>query len=267
MHARELVELAGVASAYGPLLIESDRRIPCDCVTEYWASSRVRLDRWARTLAPVADLDGGSERRRQARWRVTQGAIEEIFAGEVLARVWAAVLSAYDRRRGEDEVAPAARSVLQGHIEAGHRALSVLTAGSGFDGAAVGLNKLRHRAEHWTNFLIGNLAVTCDVTEFAANPERASDFADDLRLGRPRSHGQVAWPLAMASLRRAFAGLLGVASPNADLNSRIAASVLGCFPSGLLDELGVVNSLRIDRVIDAADQAQGMIDELMAAVG
>jgi len=152
MHARELVELAGWVSAHGPALVEGPRQIPADGIERYWTGSKVRLDRWARSLKRAADA--GHAARSE-----TCGVLEEILTGEMLTRVWAAVARAYDRRRGTDDAEPVARSVLIGHVEARHRGLTLLAAGSCVPNAdAIKLNNLRRRAERWTDVLVGRLA-------------------------------------------------------------------------------------------------------------
>jgi len=265
MHARELVELAAIVSAHGPVLIQSGTPIPVDSIEQYWTTSKVRLDRWAwrlRRFAAEADTDA---RQRQLQWPEIRGVLEEILTGEVLTRVWTAVLCGYDRRHGSDEAEPVARSVLIGHMEARHRVLTLMVRGPGIDTeAAVKLNHLRRRAELWTDLLVGHLAGSCAVSEFAFDPRRAQDFAADLR---ERSHlvgGRHVWPLVQASLRAAFRRGLGPQSPNPDLNARIAASILSCFPPDLFDSTGLLGSLWLMRLTNVAEDTQGMIEDLLS---
>ena len=67
-----------------------------------------------------------------------------------------------------------------------------------------------------------------------------------------------------ASLRAAFSRGLGPTSPNYDLNGRIAAAILSCFSGDLFDSTGLFRSLWMVRTAQAASDAQGMIDELLA---
>lgn len=225
MHARELVELAGMVATHCTALTDGCRRIPAECIEQYWTCSKVRLDRWARTLK---DDDVSRQQLR--------GTIEEILAGEVLTRIWTAVLSAYDRRRGTDEAEPVARSVMIGHAEARHRALLLLLRVSGIDAqAAVELNRLRRHAERWTELLLEE--VESPETFLANHP--AGHSTDE------------------------FQAPFSAASPNPDLNSRIAASIVGCFPEEVFDGTGLCLSLWFARVMSAADDAQRMIDRLL----
>jgi hypothetical protein len=265
MHARELVELAALVSAHGPVLIQSQKPIPAASIEQYWTASKVRLDRWAWGLRKFAGAAQADTQRRQTQWPEFCGVLEEILSGEMLTRLWTAVLCAYDRRRSSDEAEPAARSVLIGHMEARHRVLTLMMRGPGIDAdAALKLNRLRRRVERWTDLLVGHLAGRYAVSEFAFDPQRAQDFAEDLRDRSQRQGGRQVWPLLLASLRTAFRPSLGAESPNAELNARLAAGILSCFPADLFDSTGLMRSLWLMRLTNVAEDTQGMIEDLLA---
>ena len=265
MHARELVELAALVSAHGPTLIHGGQRIPVESIEQYWTASKVRLDRWAWRLKRFVRCADTDAQRRRVQWPEVHGVLEEILTGEMLTRVWTAVLTAHDRRCGDQQAEPAARSVLIGHMEARHRVLTLMVRGPGIDAeAAVQLNRLRRRAERWTDLLVGHLMTVGDVSEFAFDPQRATDFADDLRYRTTLSGGQFVWPLVLASLRAAFQRRLAAQTPNADLNARIAAGILSCFPADLFDSTGLLRSLWLMRLTSITHDTQGMIDDLLA---
>lgn len=268
MHARELVELAAIVSAHGPVLVRGTHRLSTTAVEQYWATSKCRLDRWGRSLKGFAEDAAADDdpRWRRAHWSFVRGVLEEVLTGEVLTRVWTAVLSAYDQHRGSNEAEPIARSVLIGHLEARHRVLTLLVRGPGIDAeAAVKLNHLRRRTERWTDLLVGYLIGLHDVAEFAADCTRARDFAEDLRYGGHLEGGRQAWPLVLSSLRAAFKHGLCSASPNADLNARIASSILSCFQPELFDSTGLFRSLWLTRLANVTNDAQGMIEDLLTS--
>jgi len=266
MHARQLVELAALVSVQGPVLVRGTGRISKTSMEQYWIASKSRQDRWAQSLKghyPTAVLPARPSARLKS--SLLRSVVEEILTGEVLTRVWTAVTCAYDRHHGIDLAEPIARSVLTGHLEARHRVLTLLVCDPGFDTEqAVKLNRLRRRTERWTDMLIGHLAELDDVSEFAIDPYRAKDYADDLGCRSGPGEGQVAWPIVLASLRAAFGGGLSPASPNADLNARIAASIVACFRSGFSDFSGLCQSAWLVRLSNVANDAQEMIDELLA---
>jgi hypothetical protein len=262
MHARELIELAALVSAHGPTLVQSGERISAEGIEQYWTTSKVRLDRWGRSLKEfTGQSDVGTKPCQPSQGQI-RGVMEEILTGEMLTRVWTAVLCAYDRCRGTDDAEPVARSVMIGHCEARHRVLTLLVRGKGIDAEdSIRLNRLRRRAERWSDLLVGNLAGIHGVNEFAISPERAKDFSEDLRDQSDR----LVWSLTLASLRAAFHRGLECASPNEDLNARIAASILSCFPAELFDSTGLFHSLWLMRLMSFAADTQGMIDELMGS--
>jgi hypothetical protein len=265
MHARELIELAALASAHGPVLVRSDQPISTSGIEQYWTNSKVRLDRWTHSLKEFTRPSDAGVRRREQIWPEARGVVEEILSGEILTRVWAAVLSAYDRTRGTDEAEPIARSVMIGHSEARHRVLSLLSNASGIDPrTAVKLNRLRRHCERWTDLLVGRLAEIQDISDFAVDPKRAMDFAEDALGRRGFEASRLAWPLLLASLRKAFQRELGPVSPNADLNARIAAGVLACFPTEVFDSTGLLRSLWLMRMTTITDDAVSMIEGLLA---
>ena len=101
MHARELVELASILSAQGPVLVRETTQLSGQGVQQYWTASKCRLNRWTRRLRSFAD--GGKaagDAARPVQWTLVRSQLEEILTGEVLTRVWTAVLCLYDRRRG-----------------------------------------------------------------------------------------------------------------------------------------------------------------------
>ena len=267
MHARELVELAAVVAAQGPVLVRQGGSVPSSSIEQYWVASKCRLDRWGRGLKQLtAEAAKGGPDWRQSRWPHFRAVLEEVLTGEVLTRVWTAVMCAHDRRRGTDAAEPVVRSVMIGHLEARHRVLTLLVQGPAIDSeAGLKLNRLRRRTERWTDMLIGYLAGLDDVSEFAVDPIRAKDFAEDLRYQAQWEGGHHAWPLVLASLRAAFRQGLSPTSPNADLNAKIAASILACFPPELFDSTGLFRSLWLSRLTNITDDTAGMIEELLSA--
>jgi hypothetical protein len=267
MHARELAELAALISAHGPVFVRSGLPISERNIEAYWVASKCRLDRWGRTLKQIstrAAKEGPLSTVAQE--TLVRGVVEEVLTGEVLTRVWAAVACAHDRKLGADLAEPIARSVLIGHLEARHRVLTMLLQGTAVSSElGLKLNRLRRHTERWTDMFIGYLTGLEDVAEFAVDPERARDFAEDLRFQAKMPGGRHAWPLIQASLRSALDKGLSAVSPNGDLNARIAQSILGCLQPELFDGTGQFRTLWMDRLTNTADDAQGMLEELTSS--
>ena len=99
MHARELVELSALVAAHGPLLIGQEASLPPHGIEQYWVASKSRLDRWNRTLKGLTVKALGC--RGAADRLLVRGVCEEILTGEVLTRVWSAVLGGLRSPAGE----------------------------------------------------------------------------------------------------------------------------------------------------------------------
>jgi len=157
-----------------------------------------------------------------------------------------------------------ARSVFIGQLEARNRAMTFLLHQPIDPEEAYRLNALRHRADHWSDLLVGYLGRSDEIAEFAVEPRRARDFAKDLDDHGCLTKGSQTWPMIQASLQAAFGQSLTCGSPNADLNAEIASGILGCYPPELFDSTVNVRSLWSMRISAATNDAQGMIDQLVA---
>ena len=96
-----------------------------------------RIEMPPRSLGPKPEKLCGRRRPRRmprpdaVQWPLVRGVLEEILTGEVLTRVWTAVLCLYDRQHGGNEFESLARSIMIGHLEARHRVLMLHGAGAG----------------------------------------------------------------------------------------------------------------------------------------
>jgi hypothetical protein len=265
MHARELVNLAAIVAAHGSSLVQGTQGISATGIEQYWIATKCRLDRWSWSLREFVAAAEAFEAEPRIDPTEIHGVFEEVLTGEVLSRIWTAVLCAHDRLRGTDLVEPIARSVLLGHLEARHRVLTLLVRGPGIAARqAAQFNSLRNISERWADLLIGYLCACNDLSEFAVDPSRALDFAQDFREARRHPGASQTWTLALASLHAAFRDGPSRRSPNADLNGRIAAAILCCFQPCVFDSTGLLRSLWMSRMTNTANDVQGLIEDLLA---
>ncbi|HEV3415385.1 MAG TPA: hypothetical protein VG056_01165, partial [Pirellulales bacterium] len=113
--------------------------------------------------------------------------------------------------------------------------------------------------------LLAPLTALCDVGQFAHDPARVGDFAQDqLDEGnspaRPRAREILA-----ASLQSTFRGGPFSPSPNADLNARIAAAIMSCLGADCFEAPGGLTYGWIfqARMLNSANDAQRLVDELL----
>ena len=276
MQAAELVELAAVVARQAPTMLRAREDFRVVGIEDYWSASKCRFDRWGRTLGrlrrgetPVFDdLPNGSspgyKTLGQRSSGTVRGLLEEILASEVLTRVWTAVVAAFDRRREMRDNEIVVRSVYVGHLEMRQRVLQLLVGGPGLDtGEAVVINRLRRRAELWTDLLLAPLAAAHAIEEFAFEVERLRSLADEYRRPRRLEESSVdAVRFASSTLQSAVAHALSTPSPNADLNAQVAGAILGALPAEQFDSCGVLRSLWMMRLSTTADDTQRLLDEL-----
>jgi len=263
MHACELVEFAGLLATNGPLIIRHSERLSNSGLEQYWTASKCRQESWSRTLNRFSrQVQYANSNEVAAAWQEIRPLLDEILTTEILTRVWTAVCCGFEQRRGLDEASPVVRNVLAGHLESRHRVLNLMVYGHGLRvEEAVELNRMRRRNERWTDVLLGQLAETTKVSEFACSANRVHEFAADMRNAhRP----ETAWSLLLTSLRTSYRRTQGDAAHSDEFNHRIVAGILACLPSELFDTTGMLKSLWVVRMQHAARDTEGMIEELIA---
>lgn len=264
MHARDLAELAALVAVHSPLIIEGAGRVPAGASEEYWAASKCRLDRWTRLLKQLTAAATEPQLPATLSWARVRPALEEIIASELLARLWAAVAVGYDAVRGDDDLAPAARNILAGHLDVRRRLLALLADGRAIElPNAVRLNHLRRRVERWNDMLLAHVGPWVAIDEFAFEPGRARDFSEDLDRQSACSQQQLTSKLVLTSLRASFAEGLADRPAHSDLNQRIGAAVLSALREEITDSTGLVKSLWLERISQTASDTEGMIEELL----
>ena len=269
MHTQELVELAALVATHGSALISGPAGLSRANLEDYWTASKCRIDRWGRKLREYSlETEELGENWARDRWSEVLPVLQEVLTSEVLARVWAAVVTAHDHHHGSDLAEPIARSILAAHLEARNRVLRLIHSGP-YAGSqeAASLDQIRRRCERWTDLYIGYLITAHDVAEFAIDPGRAREFAGDISSEDHQGVGRPARALAMGSLRASFPMKLVGPSPNIDLNARIAASIVACFPAEIFDSTGLFRSLWLAQIQNTANDAEEMLNELLNLEG
>jgi len=266
MRAYELVELSALIAVNGRAFIQGHTRLPDSCIAQYWSVSRSRFDRWASVLRRNLKRLQSGAKDPAGIWPHARPVLEEILTGELLTRVWTAVACAHDQQAGASYVSPVVRSVFLGQAEAHHRALHFLVQAQDYDRDAVlEINQLRRWSERWTDLLLAYLVPVCDVAHVACDPKRVADFAVDAGDQLQQAHLEQVWHLLRLALRSTFDRRLARRSLNGDLNSQIAASILGCLPGNRFAASTTLDSLWMQRMEAAAASAESLIAELLSA--
>ena len=149
----------------------------------------------------------------------------------MLTRVWSTVLLASDRKKDSENTRPAVDSVFRGHLEARHEVLQRLAKDDLLPLAdQISLDRFRRRIERWTDALIGPLAATYGVSEFAFDERRARDFAESAAQQALRGASEALTPLLLAGVTAAFPPGDEAEGERAKLNRSIVRSILAAYP-------------------------------------
>jgi hypothetical protein len=265
MHSVELVDLAALVATHASSFLRLTRQLPQAELERYWTASKCRQDRWQLALSELKEsrsqLIGPTGNLHRYAW----GTFEEIFTGEILARVWTGVLSSFDARHQTDYAQPVAQSVLAGQLEVRYRTLTLLSTARALPLAAlVELNRLRRLCERWTDLLVDEMSHGGDLAPLAHESERLRDFAADVPRRTRGTYAETRRSLVRTAVRAAFVRPSALPAPNCDLNHQIAAGVLGCFQPELFDGTGALRSAWEVRLMATADDAETMMEDYLA---
>jgi len=267
MHVKDLLRLAVDVVLGAPAASARGKGVPAELVNQYWLAAKGCQDLWFHQMKRYRDEfpQGDPEAARRA-WKRLRCVLEEILAGEVLVRTWAAAVSWWEQGRPA-EAEPVVRSVVLGHTEARLRATMLLLHAPGVPAReAAELNQLSNRAARWCDMLIGRLMLHGAKEHWACNPGRAAEYAQDLATGAADTPPAVIRKLLRASLQRAFWPLLQSPAACPRLIEGIFYSISPLLPAPALG-----SSPHVDfrarwehRLQSVSDYTQGLIDQLLA---
>lgn len=250
MTLRQLIELTAIASINSPHVIESPAGPPRDALTRYWGCFKAAQRNWLNRLAAYpgeANCVSASERPKL--WQRTEPILSEVFATELVARVWGAILTAGDRLRGTCDAEPFARNVLLGQLEARHLALRLMVNGPHVTlDQIAGLDRLRRKLERWTDLLLGHISKRFGLTDFPFDFERSLEYGEDqLQTGYDPRRSQI-WDLYLLSLHAAFPATPAPAGVAESIRREIIASIYAAFPSVAFFGDGPFKSIGLGRI-------------------
>ena len=174
-HVRQLVDLAYELATVGDALASTDHPVDDAALFDLWQAVRNVAGEWQRRLQQL-------DRHREANWARTwcddlTRLGHEVFAAELLFRVWGTILAAQDKRRD----AIVARPILDHVVFLVQHARSkvmelVVHAGE----PVAALDRFRRRCERWTDMLIGPVLARYGTAAYAQDARRAWEFGEEL---------------------------------------------------------------------------------------
>jgi hypothetical protein len=244
------VELAALASAYSRPLIESIEPLPREPLAAYWQHARDRAIRWTELLESRSDDSASAASTRHV--------VEDLLTSEILTRVWSTVLAAADRQRGVSWAEPIVQHVWSTHQSARMLALRWLTNPSAdMHSAALDVDRLRRRAERWTDLLLGHLVERYGVADFAFDADRARDFGREQLEDASESSLDAIHTLVLAGLRNAFPPQAPLSTMHASHRGVISAVVALLPCSTTWSRQPCYSKSLYERIRDSALQPEG----------
>lgn len=261
MHARQLIEVAGLLGLRSTPLLRAETPLCSDALSEYWIASRCRLDHWGRTLrtlghshsAPPPSADGDLLLRLA----------EELTLADSLGRVVAAVCLAHDTLRRSEEAGPVGLNAVEAHRQASSRLRALQFAWwSNGSPKSRHVRSLSKQAEHWTDALLAYVSLVADVESLAYDPSRVREFAFDSQAHGAES-SQAVSQLLLHSLRMSFAAATQLPL-NPELNRRVAGAAIALFGPGGFDGHGLMRPAWMLRAERTADDTATLVERLFA---
>jgi len=240
----QIAELAAHASARSSLIIEGGGNLPEHSLRHYWQHSRLRNNAWIRELDSLTNNFGNAPLfEHQQLWQQAEVILTEVFVTEILTRVWAAVMTAHDRRRFRQIAEPIARHTLNGHLEARHRAMILMVSGPNIPLTEIArVDRVRRKSERWTDLLLGSFVMDYGLSELAFDVTRSLDFAQTQLKDIVRASDAPVSEFILAGMRLAFRDVSSGWSETEAANRQLMKAVMGSFPPDIFDEFGQMKS-------------------------
>ena len=242
LSVKSLAEVALIVSRVGRCVIADGQEPSPNSLREFWQQSRAlqqhwtsRLDAWSAEVDP--ELSQLAELGTQ------------LFISELLTRVWSTVLLGVDRQTGRDDLSRVARNAVSSLLQVRHGVMSrLLQQPASSTEQVAAIERVRRRSDRWTDLLIGNLAGSYDLFEFAFDVERARDFATESIEYDPATGPHPVEHLIAAGLRMAFLGQLPGTPLTEPAFQQLVQSVLGALPQAAFHQDGSLRSILERRV-------------------
>lgn len=229
---KSLAEVAWLLARVGRRMIEDEAEPSSVALQTFWQSTRQLQRLWDETAEGELDSPAGRTRFEEA--------ATQLFATELLVRVWSTILGSIDRRTGRQDLTRIAANSVNGLLQIRHRLLSHLLNQNVAAAWAADLDRVRRRCDRWTDLLIGNLCGQSEFFQFAFDPDRARDFAVESLESDSGSHPVEL--LVGAGVQLSLLGQLPETPLGSTAFERLIQSILGSVPEQAFHRDGSLRS-------------------------
>lgn len=233
---KSLAEIAWLLSRVGQHSIQNQYEPSPLALRQFWQSTKQLQQTWDEFLNSEPSVTADSKSRFEE-------VAAQLFATELVTRVWATILASIDRQTGKQDLTRIASNAVTGLMQIRHRLLTQLLKQEESGSWGADLDRLRRRCDRWTDMLIGNICGSEDVFQFAFDVDRAKDFAEEAAESDETSRPVEL--LVAAGVRLSLLGQL----PNVMLDSPgfdgLIQSMLGSIPEQAFLDDGMLPSRRL----------------------
>jgi len=216
----------------------------------YWTCSRGRTIDWIRKLdGGLLKINTSQACEHAAVWESLQPVLTEVLVTEILTRVWGATLVAIDRHCGTGRAEPIAKRTTDGHIEARNRAMRLLINGPAIPLTELAkIDKIRRKAERWTDLLVGHLALKFNLEQFTFESRRSLEFGQSQMRQAIEDRDEPVWEFVLAGVRMGFSSLQSVQPLSDTWNRGLVNAILVAFPEDCFSHHSLFHSTDLSRI-------------------
>lgn len=242
---RHVGEVAAVVARHAESVLDSSQCLASPALQTYWKASRQRADLWQFSLDDALEASKRDQPLGKHTVRAVTSVIAEVLSTELVTRLWTCVLVGHERKHRTNHET-LARRVLTDHMTARRSSLRLLTHPIALPSAEIlTLNRIRQRAERWTDCLLATLPRVCVASEFAFDLDRYHEFAEDDDVMSKISSRFSGWHLLALSLRVATSGGPQTSQMRNELHRDILDSI-----GAVIDSATNANSTQVQEKFD-----------------
>jgi hypothetical protein len=256
---RELIEFTAIISAHSPNLIEGTAPLADVALRQYRHLSKSRSTTWLADLELVPRrLAAATGPDRQAIWDGAEELFIDVMAGDLLARVWGAVLTARGRAQHEIAVERAGREALNDQLPPHQQVLKLMVDGPYLTlERVVRLDRIRRKLERWTDLLAGHLVRRFGLADFAYDVDRALDFGEEQLGEQSGTRTEQIWQLYFLCLRTGFPDIELPSGDAAASRRELIGAILRSLPSSIFLDDGLLTPVRLQRCLQGGTVREG----------
>ncbi|WP_145377899.1 hypothetical protein [Symmachiella dynata] len=253
MSIHQITEFAAMIAAQSRSFIEFPQPLGDEQLQVCWQATRCRLIDELRRIDACIEEETSPENDahpNESLWDRLGPLLEEVFATEMLTRVWSGVLAARDRLHPTCGYGAVALNILVLQLKVRQRALRLLVDGAANDKDVqriAATDRTRRKLERWTDLLLAEMVLRDEVVDYACDARRAREFGVDYFQNQTHTTYHATWTLLIAGMRAAFPAADEANTDTDSLPEDLFRAILACLPvDGFLED-GPSLSLRSTR--------------------